>query len=52
MGALMTFVCSILSIIGMILVATGSGGAMATDIALGGDQFELPAQQSAMDSFF
>lgn len=48
----MTFVCSILSIIGMILVATGSGGAMATDIALGGDQFELPAQQSAMDSFF
>lgn len=44
--------CSILSIIGMILVASGSGGAMATDIALGGDQFNLPDQQEAMDSFF
>lgn len=33
-------------------MAIGNGGLKACDVALGGDQFRLPEQQSHMDTFF
>lgn len=33
-------------------MSSGSGGMLASDIALGGDQFQLPEQQGQMTTFF
>ena len=41
-----------MALVGLFLMATGSGGIMACDVSLGGDQFQLPQQKSKMDSFF
>ena len=41
-----------LAIGGLIFVALGAGGIRACDVVIGADQFQLPQQQTQMDTFF
>ena len=42
----------VLALVGLAIIAIGSGGIVASDVALGGDQFHLPQQQAQMTTFF
>ena len=41
-----------LSIIGLCIIAVGSGGLKACIFAFGGDQFKLPEQHRQLQTFF
>lgn len=48
----LSFNCSALTLIGLLLIAIGSGGIKPCVSAFGGDQFQLPAQAAQMATFF
>lgn len=46
------FVCRELSIVGLLLIAIGTGGIKPCVSAFGGDQFKLPQQEKQLQQFF
>jgi solute carrier family 15 oligopeptide transporter 1 len=46
------FICRELSIVGLLLIAIGTGGIKPCVSAFGGDQFKLPQQEKQLQQFF
>lgn len=46
------FICRELSIVGLLLIAIGTGGIKPCVSAFGGDQFKLPQQERQLQQFF
>lgn len=46
------FICRELSIVGLLLIAVGTGGIKPCVSAFGGDQFKLPQQEKQLQQFF
>jgi solute carrier family 15 oligopeptide transporter 1 len=46
------FICRELSIVGLLLIAIGTGGIKPCVSAFGGDQFKVPQQEKQLQQFF
>lgn len=46
------FYCSVMTVIGLFLIAVGTGGIKPCVSAFGGDQFKLPEQSHQLEKFF
>lgn len=47
-----THVCSVVAVVGLVLIAVGTGGIKPCVSAFGGDQFQLPLQEKMLNQFF